>query len=126
MNNVTSNYSGVVEWDLFTAGDIGITVGLLNREHNEEQQQLMMTTSDILQASGQTLSTSVQRNNTLYTLSGMAIGEVEGQELYHFTLTPSMGSLHSVCTLNLDGETEATLFLNAEISTCAWKSRKPR
>lgn len=117
MNNVTSNYSGIVEWDLFTAGDIGITVGLLNREHNEEQQQLMMTTSDILQASGQTLSTSVQRNNTLYTLSGMAIGEVEGQELYHFTLTPSMGSLHSVCTLHLDGETEATLFLNADIST---------
>lgn len=117
MDNVTSNYSGIVEWDLFTAGDIGITVGLLNREHDEEQQQLLMTTSDILQTSGQTLSTSVQRNSTQYTLTGTVMGEVEGQQLYHFTLTPSMGSLHSVCTLHLDGEGEATLFLNANIST---------
>ncbi|MBR4387667.1 MAG: S8 family peptidase [Prevotella sp.] len=117
MDNVTSNYSGIVEWDLFTAGDITLTVGLLNRERTEEEQLLTINTDAILQADGQSFSTSVMRNTTRYTLTGNAVTQIDGQWLYHFTLTPSMGSLHSVCTLHLDGEADATIYLNASVST---------
>ena len=117
MDNVTSNYSGIVEWDLFTAGDITLTVGLLNRERTEEEQLLTISTSNILQADNHSQSTQVMRNSTQYTLMGKAIKQVGDQWLYHFTLTPSMGSLHSVCTMHLDGEADASIYLNASVST---------
>ena len=116
MNNVTSNYSGIVEWDLYTDGDIDMTIALLGSDLATEKLRLSVSTNDIDQTEGRSWSQTATYNVTHFTLTGTDMGMMGTKRLYHFVLTPDRGSLRTIIALHLDGQAEATVFTNADVS----------
>ena len=116
MNNVTSNYSGIVEWDLYTDGEIHTTIDLLNKDLGTSLLRMSMSTTEIDQTGNPGYSHSATHDNTLYTLTATDMGVVGTGRLYHFVLTPNRGSLRTILALHIEGQEKATVFTNADVS----------